>query len=895
MLRLNYELLTSERIVDFCARNMELLSKPQLEGSRVPSELRKLKEKLKLTFFRDEIEKKDALENKKKGISDAEILEILDTDSRFSPDYLKLQAVLRLLFSTEERDVNVDLIRRLISIEAHDWRPFANEFDKKDGQYCYFDSVSESQRGDLKQLFYDLSVSIHAQIVWSESEKEKAEELAYDYAYKCMALLMVPNEKRCDFNAISKEIEQILTKTDTVLSRPFHDAFLVKLDPFPNGREIVDKAGWHRLILSQGVKAFHYWLVAPRLEKRKEKKSGQRAAPISLKEASVLESECFYERSLEDLNFSSICHRYKVSEARFDAALDYIGTKWPKKENDFLPDIVAEVQHGGSDYFWVKMPFYDKRALILGDITDCCQSILGNAEQAVKDSVSLSYNGVYVLLKKTSLKAENPPFFNENGINDQDYKIISQSYAWLSLTGDLCLDSIELLSNEISEDALHAIVIQFSRKAVNAGLGIACVTLGVGGKTPPIFTRDFVIPQQMREGIAYGDANKQYFLDFGISSLNKAVKGDLRKVFYDIPEYLFEYFCSHIEFDKTGNFLQIVKQLSEKEVLSSLKISKQKRAEIMLTLIKLYTFGFLEDLKHAEQHIREYALFPQKEYFDILKAFHNNPELQNKVKIESILTFKNPLLCFELLCRIQDMGLLEERFLALFWKSKTPGDFVMALDMLSKTKLLEKPWSMSALENPSGHIISTMLNDLNQVGLLTEENVEKILNLKKTMGIKGAFQCLCEANMLTQRNVSLLLAPSHSDLVSSTFGRFLGNLRHFKILCGDFAQSNFELCLCRSDTEQLDSVLCFLYENTSILADAALLQQNFESLMRVPDPKEFLRKIRSLGAQCTQEAFDNLVSASLLAQSQNQSTLFAAPKQEESTPSAEKTQHGLKG
>ena len=81
-----------------------------------------------------------------------------------------------------------------------------------------------------------------------------------------------------------------------------------------------------------------------------------------------------------------------------------------------------------------------KRALILGDITDCCQSIGGASQECVKDAVSRKDNDLYVLMKQR--KKGNPALISNGAINDRDFKIISQSYIWRSMTDTICQDSL---------------------------------------------------------------------------------------------------------------------------------------------------------------------------------------------------------------------------------------------------------------------------------------------------------------------------------------------------------------------------------------------------------------------------------------------------------------------
>jgi len=210
-------------------------------------------------------------------------------------------------------------------------------------------------------------------------------------------------------------------------------------------------------------------------------------APSDINEATRLLARCSYARGNEDAPFASLCLQYRVPEERFNLCLDYMRDGWPKKTSDHLPDIQVQ-----SDRFIMsKVPVDDKRALIMGDITDCCQSIGGHSEQCVKDLTSLSDNGLYVIQRGN--------------------KIIGQAYAWLSDTGNLCLDSIECLPHEIDDNSLRALLQSFAVTVLNQDASIKRVNVGTGGKTPKnLYPEETVVPESMRQGHFYGDANKQY-------------------------------------------------------------------------------------------------------------------------------------------------------------------------------------------------------------------------------------------------------------------------------------------------------------------------------------------------------------------------------------------------
>ena len=131
----------------------------------------------------------------------------------------------------------------------------------------------------------------------------------------------------------------------------------------------------------------------------------------------------------------------------------------------------------------------------------------------MKDAVERSENGLYVLLQHKRGDKNAPPYHENGSVNDENYKIIGQSYAWKSKTGNLCLDSIECLKASIPNDTLRQILTDFATQVIENDSTIHRVTLGAGGKTPyGVFTEVLDLPEAIRQGQFYGDATNQYLL-----------------------------------------------------------------------------------------------------------------------------------------------------------------------------------------------------------------------------------------------------------------------------------------------------------------------------------------------------------------------------------------------
>lgn len=496
MLYLNNKLLTSERIITWFEQN---IVENRTSSIAMPSPLALLKNKLKAIFFAD----------LHKTASDHHILATLETDTRFTSNYPKLKQILNIIFELSETDDKRLAFEKLNSIDGTDWDTTTanSRFDELNQQYSYFDDTQEA----VRTQFIELAISCRTLIVLFEKNNTAEDTMAYEYAYKLMAIFLNPTQvNSTSFDTLSRETHKLVTQCD---SPTFHDALLVKLEPLPHATEFTDKEGWRAFIKKEGVKAFPFFIMANNIEEAIKNSFGETAqrAPKSLNEAKSMVRLCSYTRVKEDEAFAQICYNYNVSEARFNCCLDIMNTiNWPQnmKSSDFIPNITITGVGDMTGLYWLKVPPKDKRALILGDITYCCQSIGGNAEPCVLDAITLPNNGLYVLVKQR--KANTNALIIDGEINDKDFKIIGQSYIWKSKNQNICLDSIEYLKDEVTHSAIKSIITEFANTLLQENPDIRYVTLGQGGKTPENLFANASVAEEMREGLMYGDANHQY-------------------------------------------------------------------------------------------------------------------------------------------------------------------------------------------------------------------------------------------------------------------------------------------------------------------------------------------------------------------------------------------------
>lgn len=437
-------------------------------------------------------------------------------------DYPKYHFFVRFIMAQNNAHETLAFIEQYkqITKDKLDWQVqdqvFFQYFHSLNEKYQYFECCSSG----LLTIYKNLTETLRFLMKTVEYQYNYAHDrIFFEIAYKLMALFI--NEEN-----ISQTYDLLCERMDEVFkNRSMHDALLIDLNSFPNKKNLKRFFEWQILFYQkkgfwQAVKSFakHSQIIELKLESVKE---------FNLENVQYAELNFNYPRASEDEEFAELCKTHNVSQETFDECLNLIQSGWPKKVVDNLPHVIVADEN--NEYFWVKLPTHDKRALILGDITECCQSIGGESHACVIDGITRPNNGFYVLLKKVKKEAASPFIsIDPPQINYKDFKIIAQSYAWISQTGNLCLDSLEALDHVLKyfenpeqkhyAQNLEKLLENFAKQVLICDTSIKRVTLGLGGKTPENL---FVHPKEniriqssinetMREGFDYGDAKKQY-------------------------------------------------------------------------------------------------------------------------------------------------------------------------------------------------------------------------------------------------------------------------------------------------------------------------------------------------------------------------------------------------
>ena len=433
--------------------------------------------------------------------------------------YPKLHHFIRSIMTQPKVLLLITNIKQNI-VEHLDWQPelqvMSQQFQTLNAQYRYF----QYNFTELQAIFTSLTHRLRFLMKAIEKNHYYShDQIFFVSAYKLMALFINQDHINPSYTILCERMDEIFK------NRSIHDALVVDIQNLPDKKSLNRFVEWQPLFhQKQGywhaIKAFAKHAHAIEAKISAEKK-------LNLKAIKDAELTIHYQRVSEDEQFADICKTYDVSQETFNECLDIIQSGWPKKTQDKLPNLIIADEK--NEFFWVKLPVDDKRALILGEITDCCQSIGGDSHACVVDGISRQNNGFYVLLERIKSVGSSPITAIEPAqINYQDFRILAQSYAWISQTGNLCLDSFEAIDHVLQyfeksaqpEKAINLtnLLEKFAKQVLIIYPGIKRVTLGLGGKTPNNLFRNLstgqritsLVSETMREGHEYGDAKEQY-------------------------------------------------------------------------------------------------------------------------------------------------------------------------------------------------------------------------------------------------------------------------------------------------------------------------------------------------------------------------------------------------
>ncbi len=240
----------------------------------------------------------------------------------------------------------------------------------------------------------------------------------------------------------------------------------------------MDIESWRDFIANHGIKALHIFQSAADVQRLLGR------VPQTVPEANKAYSNFVYKKGHENKEMAELFAGYFLPEMIFNRCLQL---ELVRKQDDLLPDVKIDgAQIGHPNYYFIKLPAHDVRGYILGHITNCCQSIGGNAEACVIDGKMDNDKGFYVLLKKSNGNQTEP--FVAGKINYADFYIVGQGFAWLSMHDNLVIDSWENLRPESENPIIVAFLTKFSEIIAAKFPAIERLLIGAGGRTPKFYT-----------------------------------------------------------------------------------------------------------------------------------------------------------------------------------------------------------------------------------------------------------------------------------------------------------------------------------------------------------------------------------------------------------------------
>jgi hypothetical protein len=369
-----------------------------------------------------------------------------------------------------------------------------SQFDALNAHYSYF--------GDQDFESYKKMYEIALHVANNVEHNNNANEV-YERAYKLMFLFGTDIEKAL------KDMDNFVKYYSSSLTNPLNDICTYEM---PISFEGFDIDGWRRLLLIPdiGITVLEHLSFAEEAQMNNDGK-----APVSKSALVSLVSKIKYEREAEDPKFSALCKRYKVPEREFERSLDFMQNGEISIINpivDTIPDVMVdlgEINPGYKNQYLVKLPKGDPRALILGNITSCCQHIGGTGEQCVMDGVNGRNQAFYVLVKTKKPNATKEDI-NWDTFDRDGNTVLGQGYVWRGVSNNMVFDSWENTRN-VSDPQIVKGLPKLAEKMAEIDSSISRVTIGQG-KTPKALTTNVAAPDVMKQGIQYGDSKTQYEL-----------------------------------------------------------------------------------------------------------------------------------------------------------------------------------------------------------------------------------------------------------------------------------------------------------------------------------------------------------------------------------------------
>jgi hypothetical protein len=637
-----------------------------------------------------------------------------------------------------------------------------NEFQKLTARYGYFEAQN-ALHSEVYKRCYDICEHTAKFI----EHNDQADEVA-SRAFKMMALFSPDplTENVADTAiAICNNIDNFCKKAKVTSKTPIHDTLMHDLPEYHPSTPEFNFPGWKSQLGNLGMDLVRNFSDVPKIERIIKADAVlptnyPDGFPRDKNSFGYLLSKAKYDRYEENPEFGKIFKSYNAPEEMFNRALDLMRDGALKvdasrkgllpKDQDSIPDIALKVA-GKDDLYLVKLPSHDPRALILGQITGCCQSVSGHSEECVIDGVNLPNNGFYVFVD--GKKGFDPEKIDWENL-ERKAKIVGQSYVWRGKDGALTLDSLEVLGSfrdKINvKDTMEALGKELSQKHQE----IPRITLGMGGGTGGVLgaqinkdhgLRQTPSPESMMEGRMYGDSKRQY--EVYVSNALRGLRNVLRTRLGS---------TDHVTSFAQGALLlgiekndPIWKSSYDIQVMTSSEITKMYKSskELRAFYEKLGKFGpknresLIDSCKRAWEggispdeliNIGDLKKIKALTSPDALKSYQEGVKFDELTKIENVekikaLTSRGVLECyktnqvpFDELTKIENVekikALTSWGALESYKANQVPFDELTKIENVEKIKALTSPDALKACK-----LSITTFTELTKI-----ENVEKI-------------------------------------------------------------------------------------------------------------------------------------------------------------------------
>lgn len=338
---------------------------------------------------------------------------------------------------------------------------------------------------------------------------DKNNDLAFQMAYMQLVLFGSQKEHAKFFKPISEYLQnhKILHNQELPFCYLLLKSF-DKLIPTNKQGDTFDLAKWRELIKNGGINVLQLFAKASAIEKRLGKTPSNPAEVI--KGAAKL-----YDHAEQNFELATVCATHLMTNADFQLALKASQYKKPydlmpavqvdgrrvKVESNKVRELVDGKEIDCSGYWIVKLPFTDPHSFVLGHLSACCMQYGKEGAHYLETALKDPNSCMYVLLKANdTTKKEAFPFRSQQEstkLNLTDYRIVGTYFSWLSVDGNLVIDSCENVhctdkyGNKKDDEIVIPMFEELGRQICSSpDSPILRLTIGLGGKTPKVYNKN---------------------------------------------------------------------------------------------------------------------------------------------------------------------------------------------------------------------------------------------------------------------------------------------------------------------------------------------------------------------------------------------------------------------